>query len=192
MFLLLLKSYLLGSIPFAYLFARFWKKIDIRFSGSGNVGATNVFKQVGLVPGLLTAVGDGAKGFFAVILGSEMGNAGQFLALLLAMVGHNWPVWIGFHGGGGLATLIGGMLLISKWWVILVVLAVWGILYLIIREHNRSALAACYIMPVILGFLHSSWLHFLFGIGASLVVGVKRFLCIKAAKPEAFSGVVST
>lgn len=179
---LVIKSYLLGSIPFSYLLAQFWRKIDIRKLGSHNVGATNVVKEAGIIPGLLAGIGDGVKGLIAVLMGSALGSGGECLALILAMVGHNWPIWLGFHGGGGLATFIGGMLIISKWWVILILLAIWGLAYLIVREHNRSALIACSLSPVVLGYLHSSWRYFLLGVGAAFVVGIKRFTGIKAEK----------
>lgn len=178
MFWLLIKSYLMGSIPFAYIFSRFCRHKDIRRIGTGNVGTTNVIYQIGFMPGILTAVGDGLKGVFAVMMGSAFGASGEFIALLLAMVGHNWPIWLGFHGGGGLATLIGGMLCVSSWIVILFALIIWGIAYLLLREHNRSAIVTCSFLPFLLGFFHSSWSHFYFGVGAALVVGLKRFLCI--------------
>ncbi|HHU50844.1 MAG TPA: glycerol-3-phosphate acyltransferase [Firmicutes bacterium] len=179
MFWMLIKSYLMGSIPFAYIFAKFYRRKDIRRIGTGNVGTTNVLSHIGFMPGVLTAVTDGLKGVFAVMMGSAFGARGEFLALLLAIVGHNWPVWLRFHGGGGLATLIGGMLCISSWVVILIGLVVWGILYLIIREHNRSAIATCSFLPFLLGIFHSSWSHFCFGVGAAVVVGLKRFFCLK-------------
>ena len=176
---LLFNSYLLGSIPFAYIFAWQWRKVDIRRIGSENVGTTNVFKQIGVLPGMLTAVCDAGKGIIAVMLGNTLAVGGEFIALPMAMIGHNWPVWLGFHGGGGLATFIGGMLVISKWWIILILLGVWGIAYLVMKSHDRSAFVACSLSPIILGTLHSSWSYFLFGIGSSLVVGIKRLFSIK-------------
>ncbi|HEY8343932.1 MAG TPA: glycerol-3-phosphate acyltransferase [Bacillota bacterium] len=176
---MLLKSYLMGSIPFAYIFTKFYRGKDIRRIGTGNVGTTNVISQIGFVPGILTAVTDGLKGVFAVMMGSAFGARGEFMALLLAIIGHNWPIWLRFHGGGGLATLIGGMLCVSSWLVILIGLVIWGILYLIIKEHNRSAIATCSVLPFLLGFFHSSWSHFCFGVGAAVVVSLKRFLCLR-------------
>jgi glycerol-3-phosphate acyltransferase PlsY len=167
---LLFNSYLLGSIPFAYIFAWQWRKVDIRRIGSENVGTTNVFKQIGC---------DAGKGIIAVMLGNTLAVGGEFIALPMAMIGHNWPVWLGFHGGGGLATFIGGMLVISKWWIILILLGVWGIAYLVMKSHDRSAFVACSLSPIILGTLHSSWSYFLFGVGSSLVVGIKRLFSIK-------------
>ena len=72
----------------------------------------------------------------------------------MAIVGHNWPVWLGFHGGGGLATFIGGMLFAGKWWVVPVLLGLWGAAFLLIREYNRSVLVAC-------SSRHSCWAGFM-------------------------------
>lgn len=178
MLVLFIKSYLLGSIPFAYIFAWSWKKEDIRKLGSENVGTTNVIKQIGFIPGAMTALFDAGKGMIAVALGDSISVCGEFVALIAAMVGHNWPFWLGFHGGGGLATFIGGMLLLSKWWIILILLGIWGLAYIILKSHDRSALTACCISPFIIGILHSSWHYFFFGVGAATVVGIKRYLNI--------------
>lgn len=182
----MLKAYLVGSIPFAYIFTRFAKKLDIRKIGSHNVGTTNVFKQAGWLPGVLTALGDGCKGLFAVMIGSAAGSGVELLTLLLAIIGHNWPVWLRFHGGGGLATLIGGMLFMGKWWVVPALLALWGIAFLLIKEYNRSALVACSLSPLLLGWIHASWQFFFFGLGAGLALGSKCiFNLYRAAKSPA-------
>ena len=175
MYLLAIEAYILGSIPFAQIVAGLCKRIDLRKTGSGNVGATNVFQQVGLLAGLLAAVGDVGKGVLAAYMGIAAGANGQFVALLLAIIGHNWPVWLGFRGGGGLATFIGGMLVISNWWIVLILLGAWGSIHLIMKEHNRSAIVACSLAAPILGYFHSSLKYFLFGLVAALVVGLKRF-----------------
>ncbi|NLG85083.1 MAG: glycerol-3-phosphate acyltransferase [Firmicutes bacterium] len=179
MFALALQSYLIGSIPFSQIVAALWKGIDLRVTGTGNVGATNVFQQIGLVPGLLAAVADAGKGLLAALLGNLSAEYGGFVGLIWAMIGHNWSVWLGFHGGGGLATFIGGMLVVADWWAVAVLLAVWGIAYLLVREHNRSAILACSMAPLVLGRLYESWSHFFFGLTAGLVVGFKRYLCLK-------------
>jgi glycerol-3-phosphate acyltransferase PlsY len=179
MLVLFFESYLIGSIPFAYIMAWIWRKVDIRKLGSENVGATNVIKQIGIFPGVLAGVLDACKGIVVVMVGREFGAGWEFAALIMAIVGHIWPVWLGFHGGGGLATFIGGMLLISKWWVVLMIIGIWGLAYMTLKKHDQSALAACYISPIVLGLAHSSWAHFLFGVGAALVIGVRRVFSIR-------------
>jgi len=103
-------SYLVGSIPFGLLMARLFGGSDVRKAGSGNIGATNVARVAGLVPGLLTLLLDAGKGWFAVWLAMRFlhGQAlDVVLAGLLAMLGHCFPVWLGFRGGKGVATAAG-------------------------------------------------------------------------------------
>ncbi len=111
-------SYLLGSIPSAYIVGRAFKGIDIRKTGSGNMGAMNVIYAVGLLPGLLVGASDVGKGALAVYLGTLMCQLSNPSALALmvvqlvcglaAIAGHNYPVFLGFHRGGkGGATGIG-------------------------------------------------------------------------------------
>lgn len=171
---LIIQSYLIGSIPFAYIFAWNWRKVDIRRLGSKNVGTTNVFKEIGVLPGLMTGIFDACKGIAVVLLARTFGVGWAFGALIAAMIGHNWPIWLGFHGGGGLATFIGGMLFISTWWIVLILLGLWWIIYKLVRAHDHSALLVCLISPIVLGLIHSSWEYFLFGVGAAGVIGAKR------------------
>lgn len=105
----LLGGYLLGAIPFAYIVTRVTKGVDIRTVDIGNSGAGSVIRYVGLRAGVLVAIGDIGKGAVAVGLAQVLG-AGLFIAFLsgmAAVVGHIWPVYIGFRGGQGVATLIG-------------------------------------------------------------------------------------
>lgn len=180
--LLLLQSYLIGSIPFAYILAWICRKVDIRQIGSTNVGSTNVFRHVGVLPGIFTACFDICKGIVVVWLGRSLGFTGEVVALISAMIGHIWPIWLGFHGGGGLATLIGGLLVLSKWWLILAMLGVWGIIYRMMRSHDLSALVICMVFPIVLGLAHLSWDFFLLGVGAASVIGTKRVFSIKRNK----------
>lgn len=113
--LLILCSYLLGAIPFALLTARM-KGIDIRKVGSGNVGATNVFRAVGKGWGALTFALDVLKGFLPTFLFPILFPV-DALALPVgllygcaAVAGHNWPVYLGFKGGKGVATSVGMLL----------------------------------------------------------------------------------
>lgn len=109
--LLVLISYLLGSVSFSILIAKWVKGIDIRNYGSGNAGATNTLRVLGKGPGIVVFLLDIAKGVVAVILGRYVagGDWGPVLCGLAAIAGHNWPVWFGFKGGKGIATTIGVM-----------------------------------------------------------------------------------
>jgi len=111
--LLILASYLLGSIPNGLLIARL-KGIDLRRMGSGNIGATNVYRCVGKGWGVTALILDALKGFVpAHVFPELLTDAPGWLGLacgVAAVAGHNWPVWLGFKGGKGVATSLGMLL----------------------------------------------------------------------------------
>jgi len=120
-FLIAAASYLLGSIPFGYLLVRTFRGEDVRQSGSGNIGATNVARKSPAL-GALTLLLDAAKGFCAVELAVVMSKFEQSdprfyrlmaAAALLAIAGHMFPIWLGFRGGKGVATALGAFLRLS-------------------------------------------------------------------------------
>jgi glycerol-3-phosphate acyltransferase PlsY len=102
-------AYLLGSVPFAYIAGRLIKRVDIRKVGGGNVGATNVMREVGAAAGIAVLIADIVKGTLAVIIAQWFGVSQVivFIAGFAAVVGHNWPIFIRFSGGRGGATMIG-------------------------------------------------------------------------------------
>ncbi len=102
-------GYLLGSIPCAYIAARWVKGVDIRQLGGGNVGAVNVMREVGTVVGFAVLLADMAKGAVAVLIALWLGLPWLFVFIvgLAVVVGHSWPVWLRFKGGMGAATAIG-------------------------------------------------------------------------------------
>jgi glycerol-3-phosphate acyltransferase PlsY len=103
-------AYLLGGIPFGFLLVKFTKGADVRESGSGNIGATNVLRTSGPAVGVATLVLDIAKGYLAVWLAAEFtGGAPEWtsLAALAVMAGHAYPVFLKFQGGKAVATFIG-------------------------------------------------------------------------------------
>ena len=110
-------SYLLGSIPFSYLVARLFGIEDIREIGSGNVGATNVMRAAGRLPGLLAFVLDAGKGAVAVAFAGRFDTTGLLpaLAVVSAVLGHIFPIWLGFRGGKGVATGAGAIAPISPY-----------------------------------------------------------------------------
>jgi glycerol-3-phosphate acyltransferase PlsY len=108
--LLFLGSYLLGSIPFGLILAKLFAGADIRHAGSGNIGATNVARVAGPLPGVLTLAFDAGKGWLAVWLAGRVMHeeAGVVvIAGFFALLGHCFPVWLRFHGGKGVATAAG-------------------------------------------------------------------------------------
>lgn len=104
-----LLSYLLGSVSFSIVIAKWIKGIDIRQHGSGNAGATNTLRVLGKGPGITVFALDIAKGFAAVGLGHWLGDSSWIPVLcgLAAISGHNWPIWFRFKGGKGIATAVG-------------------------------------------------------------------------------------
>ena len=125
--MLVLFSYLLGSIPSAYVAGRVLKGIDIRKVGDGNVGAANVYRAVGPPAGIATLVADACIGAVAAIVAQAFASQPVvFLAGLAVVAGHNWPVYIGFRGGRGEATAIGvlSVLLPQAMFILLAVCAV--------------------------------------------------------------------
>jgi len=110
--LTLLGAYLLGSIPFSYLVARGWGIGDVRSVGSGNVGASNVMRSAGVRAGLLAFALDALKGAAASLaaLAFEPQGSPPALAAAGAVLGHIFPVWLGFRGGKGVATGAGAFL----------------------------------------------------------------------------------
>jgi len=110
--LTLLGAYLLGSIPFSYLVARRWGIADVRRVGSGNVGATNVMRSAGTAAGLVAFALDALKGAAASLAALALAPQGSLpaLAAVGAVLGHMYPVWLGFKGGKGVATGAGAFL----------------------------------------------------------------------------------
>jgi len=105
----IIAAYAIGSIPFALILARRWGTRDLRRIGSGNLGAANVWRAAGATAGVLVALLDIAKGAAGVVLAERLtgGAAAPAAAGVAAVVGHIYPVWLGFRGGKGVATSCG-------------------------------------------------------------------------------------
>jgi glycerol-3-phosphate acyltransferase PlsY len=113
--LAILAAYLIGGIPFGYLLVKWKTGGDVRDSGSGNIGATNVARVAGWLPGILTLLLDVAKGAAAVWLAGRVSNESAtcvMIAALAALLGHCYPVWLKFRGGKGVATAAGAFLVL--------------------------------------------------------------------------------
>ena len=109
-------AYLLGAIPFGFLLVKFTKGADVRASGSGNIGATNVLRTSGKAEGIATLLLDIAKGFFAVWIAAKLTDDSSLwtsLAALAVMAGHAFPVFLQFKGGKAVASFIGAFLYLT-------------------------------------------------------------------------------
>src|SRR6478752_3155182 len=140
-------GYLIGSVPFGLLLSKAAGKGDIRSIGSGNIGATNVLRTGSKGLAAATLVLDGTKGFLAVWLAWRYLPDGAPLAALGAVLGHCFPVWLGFKGGKGVATTLGVCLGLA-WPIGLAYAAVWLAMLAVTRISSISGMSAVAASPV--------------------------------------------
>jgi glycerol-3-phosphate acyltransferase PlsY len=143
-------GYLLGSIPFGLVVTRLGGTTDIRAIGSGNIGATNVLRTGSKGLAAVTLLGDMLKGTAAVLIAAWWG--GRDLAIVAglgAVLGHVFPVWLGFRGGKGVATYI-GVLIGFSWPIALAFGIVWGVVAYFSRYSSLSGLIASLATPPML------------------------------------------
>jgi glycerol-3-phosphate acyltransferase PlsY len=149
-------SYLLGSIPTSYLVVRLVKGQDLRTMGSGNLGATNLYRVLGLKYALPVALFDAAKGAIPVMVFAPRAGGTDLLALLLgitAVLGHMFSVFVGFRGGKGVATGAGVVLGLAPW-ALLAGLAVWLLTVLSTGYVSLASIAAAILLPFAVYWLH--------------------------------------
>ncbi|MBN9506852.1 MAG: glycerol-3-phosphate 1-O-acyltransferase PlsY [Altererythrobacter sp.] len=145
--LALLLGYALGSVPFGLLLTRAAGQADIRQVGSGNIGATNVLRTGNKGLAAATLLLDGAKGFFAVFLAWRWLPDAAGLAALGAVLGHCFPLWLGFKGGKGVATTAG--VCFGLWWPIgLAYSVVWLALLGVTRVSSLAGMSAALAAPI--------------------------------------------
>lgn len=147
-------AYLLGSIPFGYLLVRIFRKEDIRASGSGNIGATNVARSGGKGLGFLTLLLDLLKGVAAVLIACHFapGKPGYpsdlaVAAGIAAVLGHVFPIWLGFKGGKGVATALGVFIALAPL-AALSALGVFIVVFAITRYVSLASILAAVMLPV--------------------------------------------
>ncbi len=144
----LIGAYLIGSILFGLIVAYSVKGIDIRKFGSGNIGATNVVRVVGKKWGILVFIFDFLKGFFPLLLAKIFlvpPNSVYVFCAILSVCGHNWPIFLKFKGGKGVATSIGsicGLAVIfpKLWLVLLISLGIWLVVFFVFRFVSLASL----------------------------------------------------
>jgi glycerol-3-phosphate acyltransferase PlsY len=150
-------GYLLGSIPFGYLLVRATGGGDIRFIGSGNIGATNVARASGWPVGVATLLLDTAKGFLAVWLAGHFfpGNIRfMMFAGLAAIVGHIFPVWLKFQGGKGVATALGVFLAVC-WPALAAAVALFVLVVVFWRYVSLASISAAASLPLLVYVLYA-------------------------------------
>lgn len=140
-------GYVLGAIPFGLILTRIAGLGDIRRIGSGNIGATNVLRTGNKGLAAATLLLDAAKGAAAVVLARAYGPDMAVVAAAGAMIGHVFPVWLGFRGGKGVATAL-GILLALAWWAGVLACLAWAATAAVTRRSSLAALVALAAAPV--------------------------------------------
>ena len=169
--LIILISYLLGSIPTGFLFGKFLKNIDLRLIGSGSTGATNVLRNIGKWPAFFVFIIDVGKGLISVKIAQNYTDQSltEVLAGISAISGHIWPIWLKGKGGKAVATGL-GMFLSLSWQVGLASLGIFLIVLTKSRFVSLSSISAAIFLPIFMFLNLDIFIHPYFFI--SLIVSI--------------------
>ena len=155
-------SYFLGSIPFGFILTKIFLKQDIRETGSGNIGATNVLRTGNKFLAILTLVLDFLKGYVTIFITLKYFNDLILLSALICLLGHIFSIWLKFKGGKGVATYLGILLALSVNYFLIFII-VWVSILLILRYSSLSSILATFgIFIYEYFFLENNILSFLF------------------------------
>ena len=144
-------SYLLGSIPFGLIYSKIAGLGDVRNIGSGNIGATNVLRTGNKQVAAYTLLSDIAKGSIAVLITNKFFSEYILLSFLIVYLGHIFPIWLKFKGGKGVATFIGGILIIN-YVLCLIFLITWAIVAKVFKISSLSAIVG-FIVTLLTAFI---------------------------------------
>jgi glycerol-3-phosphate acyltransferase PlsY len=190
-------AYLLGSIPFAYIFTRLMTGKDIRQLGSGNVGGNNVYGQVGIKAAIPVAIFDVGKGTAAVVIAHWLLDVPMYqpyepqlfvlLAGIAAVAGHMWSVFLKFTGGNGLSATI-GVLAVLLPWELLIVIALLLVLTAITRNLVLSVNISLLSVPISAWFLEKEWMYVVFCLILVVMLVLNFIPTAKAALVKAGTG----
>ena len=179
-------GYLLGSIPSAYIMARLRKGIDIRDFGVGNMGAANVLRHVGLWEGIVVGFTDIAKGAAAILIAQAL-NVSQLWLLgagFSALLGHNFPVFVGFRGGKGSATIAGIFLILAPK-EIGIVFGIMAVLFFITRNFAFTISASFVFLPLLIWLFGGSVMLIFYSLAILIFIGVRSLPNARQAWPRA-------
>ena len=152
-----LVAYLLGSIPFGLLVVKAQGGPDIREIGSGNIGAANVTRQAGKFAGILTLLLDAGKGYLAVWLAGHFSHGNirwMMIAAVCAVIGHMFPVWLGFKGGKGVATGLGVFQPIC-WQAVAAGIVLWLVIVIFWHYSSLGSISAAVALPFFVYLLYA-------------------------------------
>jgi glycerol-3-phosphate acyltransferase PlsY len=177
--LLLLGSYLVGSIPFGVIVGRLWRGVDVRKYGSGNIGFSNVLRVLGWKPAALVLLADALKGLAPVLVARSLLTAWAvpevdlwLLAVAIApILGHSFSIFIGFRGGRAVTTT-GGVLLGLAWPAAAIALAIWLLLVGLTRYISVGSIAAAVAVPtyMVLSGKRWEWIVLWCAVGALIIL----------------------
>jgi len=174
--LVVIISYILGSIPTAYLFGRVTAAGDIRKIGDENAGAANAYREMGSRTGVLVGIIDAAKGTLVIII-AQAANMPQVVVMfagVAAVVGHNWPVFLGFRGGRGVSTTIGILFVLVT--LPMLILTLPTLLILIFRRNVTPSMAFLFIfLPLVDWWLNVPPVLMAYGVALPALVGITTF-----------------
>ena len=173
---LILLSYLFGALPIGLLVGRMVKGIDVRDYGSGNIGATNVWRIMGPLWGTAVFLCDFCKGYFPTVLTTRIHDVTPWLPVvvgLAAILGHNFSPFLRFKGGKGVATSLGVVFGLSPM-AAAVGFAVWGLCLLMTRYISVSSMLAAVVTSGVLIAYHHDLPHILFAVLVTLFVILKH------------------
>lgn len=171
-------AYLIGSIPSGLIIGKTFFNIDVRQYGSKNIGATNTYRVIGLKAALPVFLCDALKGAAGVIFLSSYGPMYMILGGILAMMGHNWSIFLGFKGGRGVATGLGVLIALSPL-VALIAFLVWGVIVYFTKLVSLGSIIAAALVPILMYFTGESYWFVGFGALAALFVIVRHWDNIK-------------
>lgn len=173
-------SYLVGAIPFGLITAMFMGSGDIRNMGSGNIGATNVLRTTGKLGGAITLLLDALKGFIPVYIAKSLWGMDSWTLVIafLAVIGHNFPVYLKFKGGKGVATSYG--VLFALWPAVgFITLGIWIMSIAIWKYSSLGALISFALLPIIILIGERSISYLIFSILISLMIYIRHIGNIK-------------
>ncbi len=181
-------GYLLGSFPTAYIVARLRKGVDIRQVGVGNMGAANTFREIGRLEGIIVWVVDLAKGAGAILIAQALhvDQPWVFGAGFVAVLGHNFPVYIGFKGGKGAATTMGIFLVLAPE-AMLTTFVLLAIPYLFLRRIFAAMCVVAPVLPLLIWKFESSVALALFAVALLILMGLRNI-----PKPQRFRELVAS
>ncbi len=190
LFLIIIISYLMGSIPFGLILTKFFLKQDIRDVGSGNIGATNVLRTGNKLLGYSTLFLDVLKAVIPLLIVKYYFTNLLLISSLCIFLGHVFPIWLKFKGGKGVATLV-GIILCINYYLLMVFVIVWFFIFFLTKYSSLSSITATLSLPIISFFFVENSNYYFFIILFILIFythreNIKRLINNKESKTKIY------